>query len=86
MHGIRVLFLHLRQRFLIGVIALRILSVANLVVLQDPLNIRLHVGGQTGVISGPDRPSKHLVQMQRLQVNFLLLALPFLRERNCEGP
>lgn len=85
MHGVRVFFLHLRQRLLVGIIALRVLPVANLVVLQDPLNISLHVGGQTGIISGPDRPCKHLVQMQRFQVNFLLLALPFLRERNCEG-
>ena len=79
MDWISMFFLHLCQEFLVRVIILRVLSIANLIVLKNSLNVRLHVRGEARVMVRSDSPCKHLIQVKCLKVDLFLLTLPFFR-------
>ena len=65
-NGVRVLCLDLGQLSIIGVQTLGVLSVADLVIVEDPLNLLLHVCGNAFIMRRPDCPCQHLVQVQSL--------------------
>ena len=85
MHRVRVLGLDFSELALVSILALRVLSIANLVVLKDALNVCKHELLQFGVVHGTNSPSVHLIQVESLQVDFLLLAVPFFGQSYCEG-
>ena len=50
-----ILLLFLSQSTLVSVFTLRVLPVADLIILEDSLDFSLHVSGEAWIMSRPDR-------------------------------
>jgi len=81
--GLSVFYLNLCESSLVCDRVLWVFSVANLVVLEEALDFTLHVACEGRVVCGPNSPSEHLIQVEGLQINLLLLAFPLFSD--CDG-
>ena len=59
---VSILLLFLSQSTFVSVFTLRVLPVADLIVLKNSLDFSLHVSGEAWIMSRPDRTCKHLIQ------------------------
>ena len=80
MHWVGILLLHGCKLPFVGVLAFRVFAVADLVIFEDALNVALHESREVWVMHSADRPSVHLIQVQRFQVNFIFLIVPLFRK------